>query len=159
MVQPEAHVGVGGEVKDELAARHGGGQGGQVEVVAPHEAVVRVFERALDEGRLAGGEVVPADDLVALAEQTIRQRAADETGRARDEVFHRENPASEPEEERHITAEGPRRAKWKVARLGTGLGGALTQRRRDKEGRREEGGKGSGTILISGDCDPGECVG
>jgi hypothetical protein len=70
---PKLDVGVGGEMKHEVAARHGGGQRGQVEVVAAHEREAGIFPRAGEEAFLAGGEIIPADDGDA-----VRQQAVDE---------------------------------------------------------------------------------
>lgn len=57
-------VGVGGEMEHEVRAPHGGGEGGEVEVVAADEFEFRMLNRAVEEADLAGGEVVPAGDLM-----------------------------------------------------------------------------------------------
>ena len=82
-------VGVGGEVEDKVGAPHGGGQGGQVEIVAADEAKLRVLFGAVEEAFLAGGEVIPASDSGAVSEKTVGEIGANETGDAGDEdVLH-----------------------------------------------------------------------
>jgi hypothetical protein len=52
-------------MKDGVAAFHGLGQRGQVEIVATDEFEIGILFRQREELRLAGGEVVPADDFAA----------------------------------------------------------------------------------------------
>ena len=85
MLGAEAHVRVGGEVKDKVAALHRGGQRGQVEIVAADEAEPRVGRRGRQEPLLAGGEIIPADHGQAVREQAVGQVGADEAGRTGDE--------------------------------------------------------------------------
>ena len=88
MLRAEAHVGVGGEMKDELGALHGARQRLRVEQVALDEAEIRVRRRALEKAHPAGRQIVVADDGVAVGEQTIDQIASDEAGCSGDKIGH-----------------------------------------------------------------------
>ena len=88
VLQAEAHVGVCGEVKYELAPRHRGGQRGQVEIIPAHEPETGSRVRAVEKRELARGKIIPADDLVAFTQKPVRQTAADKPGRAGNEIFH-----------------------------------------------------------------------
>ena len=68
MIEPEAHVGIRGEMEDGVAPFHRGGERVEVEIVAEHELEVRMVARAFEEAFLAGGEIVPADDRLAVSE-------------------------------------------------------------------------------------------
>ena len=83
----EAHVGVGGEVEDEIAAGHGLGQRRQIEIVALDQAILWVGERPCDKGPLARGEIVPADDGFPVGEEAVNEAAANKAGCAGDEDF------------------------------------------------------------------------
>ena len=85
MIGAEAHVGVGGEMENEIAAGHRAFERGEIEVVALDEFEARIFQRFDDERPLAGREIIPADDGLAVRKQAINETGADETGGAGDE--------------------------------------------------------------------------
>ena len=82
-------VSVGGEMKDEVGARHRRGQRGQVKVVAAHQPECWVGQRRSEETFLAGGEIIPARDGDAVRQQAIDQGGPNETGGTGDKnVLH-----------------------------------------------------------------------
>ena len=81
------NIGVGGEMEYEIASGHGLDQCRQIEVVAFDEPVPRGFQRIRDERTLAGGEIVPAHDGLAIGEEPVNEAAADKAGGAGDEDF------------------------------------------------------------------------
>src|ERR1041385_488522 len=74
-----ADVGVRGKVKHDIGAPHRPGQRLLVEGVAAHQGEARGPGRLGQEFGLAGGEIVVADHLVTVLEQTIDEAASDET--------------------------------------------------------------------------------
>jgi hypothetical protein len=60
----KADIGIGGEVDNEVRALHRWGNLGGMQQVAAHRAEVRMRQRAVQELRLAGREIVEADDDV-----------------------------------------------------------------------------------------------
>src|SRR5262249_16724417 len=85
VLQPEAHVGIGGEMEDGIASGHGRRQRGQIEVIAPEKFEVWMPGRVLQEFILAGGEVIPTHDGLAQAQKLVGESAADKTRGTRDE--------------------------------------------------------------------------
>ena len=85
MVEAVAHVGVGREVEDRVAARERASETLAVEHVALDELDARPGARRGDELALPVREVVVDDDLDAVGDQPIGERAADEPGSAGDE--------------------------------------------------------------------------
>ena len=84
MLRAEADVGVGGEVEDEIAPGHRGGQAVEVEDVALHERELRRLTGRIEELREPGRQVVVADNRMPRCEQAIDEVTADETGGAGD---------------------------------------------------------------------------
>ncbi len=84
MLQAEAHVGIGGEMKNRVAPGHCRSQRGQVEIVAFDELEIFVLKRAVEKFSLAGGKIVPADDGFALRQQAVHEVAADKSSGAGD---------------------------------------------------------------------------
>jgi hypothetical protein len=82
MLQAKAHVGIRGQMKDSVAPVHRRSQCVQVKVVAMHHFEVWILARHSDEAFLTRRKIVPPDDLFALCEQHIDQRASNKTGRA-----------------------------------------------------------------------------
>jgi hypothetical protein len=76
-------------MKNGVAADHGFGERGEIEVIAFDELELWVFEGAFEEFSLAGGEIVETDDGFAIGKQAVSQGAADETSYASDKnLFH-----------------------------------------------------------------------
>ena len=88
MLSAETNVGIGGEVKDEIGARHGARQRLFVEQIALHEPEVGVCGRSLEKAHPAGRQIVVSDDGVAIGEETIGQVASDEARCASDKIGH-----------------------------------------------------------------------
>ena len=85
VLEAEADVGVRRHVEDDVAACERARQQLAVEDIALDDrGSVRPLER-LDEGPLAGREVVVDDDLGAVGEKSLGQMAPDEAGTAGDE--------------------------------------------------------------------------
>src|ERR1035437_4976879 len=84
MFEAKAGVGIRGEMKNGVATGHRLGERRQIEVVAFDELEVGIFQRAFQKFFLAGGKIIPADNLPAVGEQTVNEVAADEPRRARD---------------------------------------------------------------------------
>ncbi len=87
MLQAEADVGVGGEMKNDVAAGHRRGQRRHVEDIAFHQFEFGMLERAREKFAQAGAEIIEAGDGKTRREQAIGKIAADETGSAGDERF------------------------------------------------------------------------
>ena len=85
MIESEAHVGIGREVENHVAARHGAGQRRGVEIVAAHEREVRMRLCLFQKAHLAGGEIVPRDHGGTFREQAVNETAANEAGPTGDE--------------------------------------------------------------------------
>ena len=88
MVGAEAHVGIGGQVEDEVRARHGARDGVEIQQVALDEAEARIGLRTFEKAPESGGEVVEAGDFVPSGQQAVHQVAADESRGAGNECFH-----------------------------------------------------------------------
>ena len=82
MLQPKTHIRIGGQMKNEVAARHCLGQGRQGKGIPFDEAEILVLRGGTQELRLAGGEIVVADNGMIGFEQSLREIAADEASRA-----------------------------------------------------------------------------
>src|SRR5882724_2829602 len=87
MVEAEAHVGIGGEVKNKIAAGHRLRERGQVETIAMDQLELRIFERAFKKFILPRGKIIVADDRFAVGKKPVNEVAADKTRRAGDENF------------------------------------------------------------------------
>src|SRR2546427_2421909 len=83
-----AHVGVRGQMENELRAAHRRGQRIRIERVATHQSEARMPTSLHQELGLPRGEVVVADDLAAVLQQAVHEVATDEAGTARHEVCH-----------------------------------------------------------------------
>ena len=89
MVEAEAHVGVGGEMKNKIAAGHCPGERRQIEVVAFEKFETRIFQRAIQKFCLAGGKIVPTDDRFTVGEQAVNEVTTDEaSGPGHEYFFH-----------------------------------------------------------------------
>ena len=87
MLGAEAHIGIGGKMKDEIGALHGLRQRrGVGQKIAFDQVKIRVLDCRLEETPVAGRQIVKADDAVAVREQAIGQVAADEAGGSGDEI-------------------------------------------------------------------------
>ena len=82
MIQAEPDVRIGGQMKNEIASRHRADQGGQIQAIAFDQFEFRIGQRRLEKFLLAGGKIVPADNVFAVGEKPVNQIAADESGRA-----------------------------------------------------------------------------
>ena len=88
MFEAEPDVGIGGEVKNKIAPGHRRGQRGQIEAIAFESSLNSGWlRRRLQKFMLAGGKIVPADDVFAAGKQAVNEIAADETGGAGDKNF------------------------------------------------------------------------
>ena len=85
-IEPTPNVRVGGEMKNERAPLHRGGQRLLVENVGLDQKEGRTSTGVLQKRGLPRREVVVGDHLVAFGEQAIDEIAADEPGAAGDEV-------------------------------------------------------------------------
>src|SRR5579883_2130642 len=85
MFEAEAHVGIGGEMKDAPRAPHGLRQLAGIEQIAFDQAEILMVPRRRHEFSHSRAEIVVAYDLLAIAQETIDEIAADETGSARHE--------------------------------------------------------------------------
>ena len=83
--EPEADVGIGGEMKDHVAARHSCPQFLEVQHVAFDQRERGVVLCAGKELHHTGREIVVADNPISGGQQPINQMAADKSGRAGDE--------------------------------------------------------------------------
>ena len=82
MLEAKAHIRVGRQMKNEIATGHRTGHCQQFETVAFHEFEPRIGHRCLKKFPLAGGKIVPANNVLAAGEQPVHEVAADESGRA-----------------------------------------------------------------------------
>ncbi len=87
MLEAEAHVGVGGEMKNGVATGHRLRQCGQIQIVAFDELEVGIFQRAFQKSSLASRKIIPADDGFAVGQEPVNKVAADEARRAGHENF------------------------------------------------------------------------
>ena len=85
MIEPEAHIRIGREVKDHVAASHRLRQSKGVEVISTHERVAGMRAGSRDERLLPRAKIVPRHHLLALREQAVCEIAADKSGCAGDE--------------------------------------------------------------------------
>ena len=85
MVEPEAHIRIGGEVEHHVAASHRLRQRRRIKVVAAHERVAGMRACSRDERLLPRAKIVPRNHLLALREQAVCEIAADKSGCAGDE--------------------------------------------------------------------------
>jgi hypothetical protein len=89
MFEAKADVGVGGEVKNEIGPGHRLHQRREVKVVAAHEFEIRMAPRGRQKFILAGGKIIPADDVFAASQQAVNEIAANKTGGTGDKnLFH-----------------------------------------------------------------------
>ena len=89
MFEAKADIGIGGEVKDKIASGDRTGQRREVKVVALDKLESGVFAGTDKEFILAGGKIVPADDVFAAGQQAVNKVAANETGSTGDKnLFH-----------------------------------------------------------------------
>jgi hypothetical protein len=84
MLEAEADIGIRGQVKNEIAARHRADEPWQIQQIAAFQAEARSFGGFFQELDLAGREVIETDHGMTGAEKRISQTTAYETGRARD---------------------------------------------------------------------------
>ena len=87
MLEAEADVGIGGQMKDKIASRHRADQRGQIQAIAFDQFELGICQRRLEKFALAGGKIVPADHLPAAGQQTVNQVTANKTGGAGDKDF------------------------------------------------------------------------
>ncbi len=92
--EPAPDIGIRREVPHDVDARQQWRQQRLVEQVAFDQAKVRLCQRIVEKPTLAGREIVDPDHPVAERQQAVGERAADESGRTRDEVDHRAASAS-----------------------------------------------------------------
>src|SRR5882724_6592198 len=87
MVEAEAHVGVGGEMKNKIAAGHRLRERGQIETIAFDQFELWIFPSTFKKFILTRGKIIVADDRIAVAQQAVNEVAADEARRAGDKNF------------------------------------------------------------------------
>ncbi len=80
-----ADIGIGGEVEDHVGPGHGGGEGGEVEVIAFDKFKEGRGEGTGEEAALAGGEVVPTGDAHAVGQEAVDEIGTNEAGGTGDE--------------------------------------------------------------------------
>jgi hypothetical protein len=90
MCEAEADIGVCGQMKNCIATRHRLSQSVRIQVIALDKFKIWFFSSVLQELGLAGGEVIPADDIRPLIQQMIGQSAADEASRTGNKIFSHE---------------------------------------------------------------------
>ena len=71
VLDSEAHIRIGCQVKGKVAASHGPSQGRRIEIIAFDQGKSRMFPGILQELRATGGEVIPADYSLAVGQQGI----------------------------------------------------------------------------------------
>ena len=82
MVETKTDIGIGGQMKNEIAPGHRAGQRRQIKAIAFNQFEFRIGQRRLEKFLLAGGKIVPADNVFAVGEQPVHEIAADKSGRA-----------------------------------------------------------------------------
>ena len=87
MFEAEADIGIGREVENEIASGHRLRQRREVKIVAANEFEIGMAPRARQKFILAGGKIVPADDVFAAGQQAVNEIAANKTGGAGDKNF------------------------------------------------------------------------
>ena len=80
MLRSEAHVGIRGQMKNELGTGHALGQLRRVQQIGAYHAEIRRFVRLGQEIFLPRRKVVVANHCVAARQKPVRQRTADEAG-------------------------------------------------------------------------------
>lgn len=88
MVKPMAHVGIGLEVKDPVAARDSVAHQRGIEHIALQQANARPLQHTSDEVAPAAAKVIDQRQLCASLTQSVSKRAADEAGTSRDAGAH-----------------------------------------------------------------------
>jgi hypothetical protein len=86
--EPEAHIGVRGEVKDLFAAFHRRFQSLQVKIIASYELIIFMSRGILHEALLPRRKVIPAHDLVAFIEKMVGKVTSNEPRSPGDKIFH-----------------------------------------------------------------------
>jgi len=84
MFETEADIGVGGKVENKIAPGHRLRQRRKIKIVAANEFEIWMVPRRRQKFILAGGKIIPADDVFAAGQQAVNEIAADKTGGAGD---------------------------------------------------------------------------
>jgi hypothetical protein len=84
VLEPEANIGIRGQVKNEIAARHRATEPWQIQQIAAHHPEAGRFGGFVQEFSLARREIIETDHGMTQAEKRISQITAYEAGRARD---------------------------------------------------------------------------
>ena len=84
MLEPEADIRIGSEMKNRVATRHRAGQRRQVQIIPFRQLEILVPQRTVEKPSLPGGKIVPADHGFSVRQQSVHEGAADKTSGAGD---------------------------------------------------------------------------